>query len=88
LGTTVVPVTIRYSDRRAYWVDDTTISHHLRSQVFNGPRLEGDVHIGKPLAANELPGAEDLARAVHQIMCGPIEEFGEIVDSSRVGAPS
>jgi lyso-ornithine lipid O-acyltransferase len=86
LGTTVVPVTIRYSDRRAYWVDDITMSQHLRRQVFNGHRLKGEVHIGQPLVPSEHSDAENFARAVHQTVCGPIEEFGEVVDSSRFRA--
>jgi len=79
LHTPVVPVTIRYSDRRAYWTDDATVGVHLRTRVFAGPPLCVAVHIGTALRAAEYADSEALAAAVHAAVCAPIEREGEIV---------
>jgi len=78
----IVPVTIRYSDPRAYWVDDMTLGEHLRRRVLRGPRLIGAVHIGNALTPDVHPDPDDLARAVHAAVCRPIEELGEVVARS------
>jgi 1-acyl-sn-glycerol-3-phosphate acyltransferase len=75
----IVPVTIRYNDPRAYWVDDVTMGAHLRSHVLRGPRIVGAVHIGNALTSDAHRDPNELARAVHAAVCRPIEELGEVV---------
>jgi 1-acyl-sn-glycerol-3-phosphate acyltransferase len=74
----VVPVTVRYSDRRAYWTDDITLREHLRTRVLAGPRLTCAVHIGEPLSPAAHADGTELARAVSAAVCRPIEELGEL----------
>jgi 1-acyl-sn-glycerol-3-phosphate acyltransferase len=76
LDAPVIPVTIRYSDRRAYWIDDVTVGQHLRGCVLAGSPLAVAVHIGQPVSGSD---ADELARAVRAAIGGPIEEFGELV---------
>src|SRR5262245_57729541 len=45
----VVPITIRYSDRRAYWIEDVTVREHVRGNIQSGPPMRATVHIGAPL---------------------------------------
>ena len=75
----VVPVTVRYGDRRAYWTDDITLWEHLKTRVLAQPRLLCAVHIGSPLRAADHADAEALARDVYATICRPIEECGELV---------
>ena len=77
VGAAVVPVTIRYSDRRAYWTDDIGLWQHLRTRVFAGPRLVAAVHIGAALRPQEYPDGASFARAAHAAVCQPIEQLGE-----------
>jgi len=74
----VVPVTIRYSDRRVYWVDDSSLWQHLRTRVFAGPPLHVMVHIGTPLRGADYPDDAALAATVHAAVCAPIEAKGEL----------
>jgi len=73
----VVPVTIRYSDRRAYWTDDVSMSDHLRTRVFGVSRLAAAVHVGEGFGAREHADAASLAGAVYRAVCRPIDELGE-----------
>ena len=75
----VVPVTIRYSDRRVYWVEDLSLWQHLRARVYTGPPLRVAVHIGAPLRAADHADSEALAAAVYAAVCAPIERCGEVV---------
>lgn len=73
----VVPVTLRYSDRSAYWVDDITMWTHLRTRVLAGTGLSCWVHVGTPLVlADTMENApETIARGE---VARPIEMFGEL----------
>jgi 1-acyl-sn-glycerol-3-phosphate acyltransferase len=72
-----VPVTVRYSDRRAYWVDDVSLSEHLRERVLPAP-LAATVHVGAPLRAAAGMDAEAFAAAARRAVCEPIERDGEL----------
>lgn len=74
----IVPVTLRYSDRRAYWVDDISVGDHLLSRVLSGPPLVVRVHLGAPLRALELPETDALAAATYAAVCAPIHTQGEL----------
>ena len=74
----VVPVTIRYSDRRAYWVDDIGMGEHLRRRVLDGSPLAASVHVGRSLVPDEHADAEALEDAVRRAVFRPIEELGEL----------
>lgn len=91
LNRPIVPVTIRYSHRTAYWADDTPFGTHLRVQVLGGPRLSSVIHIGQPIACAEYPDAAALSQAVYRAICRPIEELGELVGDREypwgTGAP-
>ena len=78
LETAIVPVTIRYSQRRAYWTDDITLPHHLLTRVLTMPPLAVAVHIGRDFESRDFSDGETLARAVHDAVCNPIAEFGEL----------
>jgi 1-acyl-sn-glycerol-3-phosphate acyltransferase len=73
----LVPITIRYSDRRVYWDDDSTLAQHLRTRVLDGPPVTAAVHIREPLPAACPCDATAVARAVGQA----IEEFGELASA-------
>ncbi|MGD9762334.1 MAG: lysophospholipid acyltransferase family protein [Candidatus Binatia bacterium] len=75
--TPVVPVTIRYSDRRAYWTDGSPITWHLR-EFLSVARRSAAVHIGAPLCPGELRDAAALAAASYAAVCTPIEALGEL----------
>ena len=79
LDVPIVPVTVRYNERRAYWVEDLTLWHHLTTRVFTGAPLRVTVHIGNPLHGREHPDVEELATAVYGAVCRPIEMHGELV---------
>ncbi len=78
LGTPVVPITVRYSDRKAYWTDDVTLWEHLRDRVYCGAPLTCTVDIGEEIRAGEYADASSLAHAVRVAVCRPIEEGGEL----------
>ena len=75
----IVPITLRYSDRRAYWVDDVTVGQHVRRRVLAGTPLAVNVHIGEPLRAQDFAGVDELAAAAYAAVCQPIEVSGELV---------
>jgi len=79
LGARVVPVTIRYGHRRAYWTDDVSLARHLFGRVFAPLPLVTSVHVGAPLPADAVADAASLARTVYAAVCRPIEELGEFV---------
>ena len=80
----VVPVTIRYGDRLAYWTDDLTLARHLRRFVTGRRRVRAAVHIGQSLDAEAHPDGQSLAAAAYGAVCAPIETLGELVsDASR-----
>ncbi len=69
-----VPVTLRYSSRRAYWIDDISVGEHLRREVLaNGP-LRVDVHIGAPISP-----CDDFSKKVYDAVCAPLLASGEMV---------
>jgi len=78
LALPVVPVTIRYGDRRAYWVDDVAMSRHLLERVLGGPPLRAVVHVGTPLEPAAHADAEQFSRTTYAALCRPIEELGEL----------
>ena len=75
----IVPVTLRYSDRRAYWVDDISAGRHLLTRVLRGAPLRVEVDIGTPLAAEQFGDVAALAEATYRAVCRPIEAHGELV---------
>jgi 1-acyl-sn-glycerol-3-phosphate acyltransferase len=79
LNTRVVPVTIRYSDRRVYWTDDTALGQHVRHRVLTGAPLKAAVHIGDALQPRSDADAEALHHRVYEAVCAPIGELGELV---------
>jgi 1-acyl-sn-glycerol-3-phosphate acyltransferase len=79
----IVPVTIRYSDRRAYWIDDISLAEHVRTRVLRGPRLTAEVHIGAGLAADAHGDPESLAAAAYDAICAPIDACGEMAAEPR-----
>jgi 1-acyl-sn-glycerol-3-phosphate acyltransferase len=74
----LVPVTVRYSDRRAYWVEDLTVGQHLKTRVFAGDAMRVQVHIGAAMRGADHGDAGELAAAVYAAVCRPIEMRGEI----------
>ena len=78
LDAPVVPVTIRYGDRRAYWTDGLGIGDHLRARVLPAAPLVAAVHIGAPLRAADYAEPEAFGSAVYAAVCEPIERFGEL----------
>jgi len=74
----IVPVTIRYSDRRAYWTDDIGLAEHLRRRVLAGPPIGASVHLGTPLIPGDHADAPSLETAVRRAVTRPIEELGEL----------
>ena len=74
----VVPVTIRYSDRRAYWTDDIGLGDHLRRRVLVGPVIGASVHVGAPLVPADHADAASLEGAVRRAVARPIEALGEL----------
>jgi 1-acyl-sn-glycerol-3-phosphate acyltransferase len=74
----IVPVTIRYSDRRAYWIDQRTIAEHLKACLTAQPRVTASVHVGAPLASATYPDPDELAAAAYGAVCAPIHALGEL----------
>lgn len=79
LALPIVPVTLRYSDPAAYWVDDVSLWEHLRRWIRRGQRLRTAVHFGRPLVTSSAAGPEQLAQAVYEAVCEPIRAHGEFV---------
>ncbi len=79
LQVSIVPVTVRYSDRRAYWVDDLTTWQHLTTQVLSGGPLRVRVHVGSAMHGGDCMDVEQLATAVYDAVCRPLEMHGELV---------
>ena len=78
----VVPVTIRYGDRQAYWTDELAPSAHLRRLVVGRRNVRAAVHIGLPLGAEAHLDGQSLAGAAYRAVCRPIEAFGELVSEA------
>lgn len=74
----LVPVTLRYSRRDAYWIEDIDLRTHLRTRVVGGPPLVATVHVGQVLAHAAGDG-ECLRDAVYRAVAAPIEAGGELV---------
>ena len=74
----VVPVTVRYGDRRAYWTDDVGLLHHLRSRVLAADGTAAALHVGAVLDPRAHADGPSLARAARDAVCTPIEELGEL----------
>jgi 1-acyl-sn-glycerol-3-phosphate acyltransferase len=79
----VVPVTLRYSDRRAYWVEDLTLWEHLRTRIFAAPPLTCVLHIGEPMATTDYADDAALSAAVYTAVCAPIRELGEFAPQAE-----
>lgn len=77
LGAAVVPVTVRYSETRAYWVEDLGMAAHLRARVLPAP-LAACVHVGAPLRPGTGQDPRAFAAAAYEAVCAPIEEEGEL----------
>jgi 1-acyl-sn-glycerol-3-phosphate acyltransferase len=83
LRTPVVPVTIRYSDRSAYWIDERPIAEHLTARMTARRRLAASVHIGAALAIQASSDAgELLAHRAYDAVCAPIAALGELTAES------
>src|SRR2546422_870520 len=80
LAVPVVPVTIRYGDRRAYWTDETPLVSHLWTGVLAGESLPAAVHLGAALDPRAESDGESLARAAYRAVSRPIEDLGELSD--------
>jgi hypothetical protein len=78
LNAPVVPVTIRYSDRSAYWTDNIPLARHLWTRVLKGVGLTATIHLGTLLRAQDFSSVEELAAAVYESVCRPIVEHGEL----------
>jgi len=74
----IVPVSIRYSDRRAYWIEDLTVGQHLQNRILVGLPLRVAVHVGNALHPADYESAEALGAAVHAAVCEPIITCGEL----------
>lgn len=79
LDVPLVPVTVRYSDRRAYWVEDLTLGQHVKTRLLAGDGLRVQIHVGAVIRGRDYEDAEALATAVHAAVCRPIEMGGELV---------
>jgi lyso-ornithine lipid O-acyltransferase len=77
IGAPAVPVTLRYSDRRAYWVDDVPLAAHLRESVLVAP-LAASVHVGAPLRIGAGGDAAAFAAVAHRAVSATIEREGEL----------
>jgi 1-acyl-sn-glycerol-3-phosphate acyltransferase len=78
LGTAAVPITLRYSSRHAYWIEDVGIGEHLRRDVLAGGSLRVDVHVGTPLHASAGMDSDGFAASVYDAVCAPIAAHGEL----------
>jgi 1-acyl-sn-glycerol-3-phosphate acyltransferase len=78
LDVPIVPVTIRYSDRRAYWVDDISLWTHLQTRVLASPSLRCSVHIGTPMPPTDHADDAVWRAAVHAAISAVIEARGEL----------
>lgn len=78
LGVPIVPVTVRYDARRAYWSEDLTIWEHWRDRVHRGGPLRCTIDIGDDLRAAAFADGASLAEATHAAVCRPIVEHGEL----------
>jgi 1-acyl-sn-glycerol-3-phosphate acyltransferase len=87
LDAPAVPVTVRYSDRRAYWIDAVPMAAHLRERVLAAP-LAATVHIGAPLRTCVGLDAAAFAAAARRAVCVPIEREGELAVAPRPDAAS
>jgi len=74
----VVPVTIRYGDRLAYWTDELTLASHLRRLVTGQRCVRAAVHIGQSLDARAHADGQSLAAAAYGAVCAPIDALGEL----------
>jgi len=79
LDVPLVPVTVRYSDRRAYWVEDLTLGQHVKTRLLAADGFRVQIHIGAEVRSRDDQNAEELATAVHAAVCKPIETYGELV---------
>ena len=78
----VVPVTIRYGDRLAYWTDELTLASHLRRLVTRQRCVRAAVHIGQSLDAQAHPDGQSLAAAAYGAVCAPIDALGELASEA------
>jgi 1-acyl-sn-glycerol-3-phosphate acyltransferase len=78
LSVPIVPVTLRYSSRRVYWVDDLNAWQHFKAHVLAAPPLRVTVHIGSRLRTADYPDAEQLAAAVYAAVAEPLAVYGEL----------
>ena len=76
-GVSVVPVTLRYGRREAYWVDELGLAEHLDRAVMAGPTLRAEIHIGTALDPRAYAHARGFRDAAHRAVCEPILTHGE-----------
>jgi len=79
LGVPVVPVTVRYGDRRAYWTENITVWQHLRTQIISKATLQVAVHIAPTLPHEPHDDGTRLRQAAYTAVCEPIAALGELV---------
>ncbi|MGH7895258.1 MAG: lysophospholipid acyltransferase family protein, partial [Candidatus Binatia bacterium] len=81
----VIPVTLRYSRRDAYWIDDLDVETHLRTRILQGPPLVASVRVGLPFEGTLAADGDRLREAAYRAVAAPIERDGELVGTT---APS
>lgn len=81
----VVPVTIRYSDRRFYWAGASPLTDHLGTLLSRATTRSAAVHIGSALRATDFCDSEALAAVCHAAVCAPIDAFGELDEPGQDG---
>lgn len=74
----VVPLTLRYSRRDVYWIDDVGVSEHLIAKVLHAGPLTVEVCIGEVVWPGRHAHAAGLRDALHAAVARPIEEEGEL----------
>jgi 1-acyl-sn-glycerol-3-phosphate acyltransferase len=82
----VFPVTIRYSNRRAYWVREVPLLAHVVDLLSAQEPLRAEVQIGPRLEIADFEAAEALAQKAHAAVAAPILRDGEWFDG-RLAVP-
>lgn len=80
-GRPAVPVTLRYSTREVYWIEDLSLGEHLRRRVLaNGP-LSVDVHVGSAVSPIGMADGDVFASSVYDAVCAPLLANGELTSA-------
>jgi len=80
LGVPIVPVTLRYSRRDVYWVEELPMRAHLHDRVLRGGPVRCEVEIGDVVQPHDFPDPASLGAAIHSALSGPIRMRGELCD--------